>query len=399
MKIGIDIRPLQDKSKFRGIGYYLSHLLEEISKIDKHNEYLLYLYSDTPVNLNLNPKFRYKFVELGPFTAHELRYKLKVSLNQTVNVKDENLDLFLVSDPSYGIPRGVKKTVGILYDLIPLIFSTRYPEGKFKLGSKQDIKQWLVRIFSRAIYKRAYQSLLKTQGIICISRSTKKDFLKFFSFPGDKTFVTPLAHDPVYQPVSTTKAKEVLGKYDIESPYLIYVGGCDFRKNLESLITSFEELRLRFDNLKLVLVGKDFIGGTDPDSLKIKKRIDESKLKREILLPGYVPNEHLSSLYSSAVTFIYPSIYEGFGLPVIEAMACGCPVIAYNNSSIPEAAGDAAILLEPEDSLTKAIKRVLTDKNLRESMIKKGFNQANKFSWEKTARQTLKILEEVGSSK
>lgn len=396
MRIGIDIRPLQDKSKFRGIGYYLSHLLTELSKIDRRNEYLLYLYSKASLNLKLSPKFRYKFIEISPFTEHELRYKLRESLKQSLDVRRDNLDLFLVSDPSYGIPRGVKKTVGILYDLIPIIFSTRYPEGKFTLSSKKDIKRWVVRVLSRAIYRRAYQSLLKTQAIFSISESTKKDFLQNFNYPEDRVFVTPLAPDPVYKQIDSSSAKNVLVRYGLEDQFLLYVGGCDFRKNLESLVTSFEKLKDSDSSLKLLLVGNDFIKGMDPDSQKIRQLVESSKYTNEIIRPGYVSNEDLASLYSSALVFIYPSIYEGFGLPILEAMACGCPVIAYNNSSIPEVAGDAALLLEPKDDLAEAIKKVITDKKLRDSMVEKGFNQAKKFSWEKTARQTLAILEEVG---
>lgn len=399
MRIGVDIRPLQDKSRFRGIGYYLSHILTELSNIDRKNEYFLYLYSGASIDLKLNPKFRYKFIEITPFTTYELRYKLRSSLKQSLNVSKDNLDLFFVSDPSYGIPRGAKKTIGVLYDLIPIIFSDRYPEGKFILSSKQDFKRWIVRVLSRFIYTRAYKSLLKTRAIFSISESTKKDFLQRFNYPKYSVFVTHLAPDSVYKPVDPLTVKNVLIKYGLEEPFLVYVGGCDFRKNLEKLVLSFERLKGMNSNLKLVLVGNDFIRGTDPDSQKIQKQVELSKYKNEIIRPGYVSNEDLASLYSSASVFIYPSIYEGFGLPILEAMACGCPVISYNNSSIPEVAGDAALLLEPDDDLAEAIKKVITDEKLRKSMIKKGFQQARKFSWEKTARQTLKVLEEVGLSK
>ena len=183
----------------------------------------------------------------------------------------------------------------------------------------------------------------------------------------------------------------IFKKYQLPRSYLFYVGNISKHKNVDKIIEAFKKIKSK-TNYKLVIAGKLSFGSKD-----IKKKIKDLDLQDDVIFTGYVPEEDLPALYNGASLFVYPSFYEGFGLPPLEAMQCGCPVITSNTSSLPEVVGNAGIMVDPNDvdELAKQMERVLTNKKLQQKMRKAGLKQAKKFSWEKCARETLKVYEEV----
>ena len=181
-------------------------------------------------------------------------------------------------------------------------------------------------------------------------------------------------------------------KYKISRQFILYVGTVELRKNIPLLIRSFHKLLTKGLKLQLVLIG---IHGYGFD--QILKIINELSISEDVVILGYVPNEDIIKFYNIAKLFVFPSLYEGFGLPPLEAMACGCPVITSNISSLPEIVGNAGVLMDPydPDDLSRKMYQILINKTLQNDLQKKGLKQAKKFSWEKSAHETWKIYEKV----
>jgi glycosyltransferase involved in cell wall biosynthesis len=211
--------------------------------------------------------------------------------------------------------------------------------------------------------------------------------------------VVYLGRDETLAPVSDPAAlAEVRARYGIVGCYLLYVGTLQPRKNLDRVIEAFARLAgtPAFTDVKLVLAGKR--GWLYDDLFAQVKRLG---LTGRVIFPGYVADEHLLALLSGAQAFVFPSLYEGFGIPVLEAGACGVPVITSNTSSLPEVAGDAALLVDPHDvdAIAEAMYRLVTDDALRAELARRGLENVKRFSWEKCGRETLAVILEAGSSK
>jgi len=248
-----------------------------------------------------------------------------------------------------------------------------------------------VNIRHRILLPRVLYSVDK---IITISECTKKDIVKFYKIPEDKIKVILLAPDPIYQPLSHDIIAPILSKYGVCAPYILYVGSLEPRKNIQTLIQGFANIKKRGLNHKLIIVGNK-----KWEYSKLIRIVAESGLHNDVIFTGYLPDEDLPALYNGADLFVYPSLYEGFGLPPLEAMACGTPVITSNTSSLPEVVGNAGIKVDPQDvdQLSDAIYHVLTDENLRLSLIEKGLERSKQFSWERTATETWKVYDEVAA--
>jgi len=235
-----------------------------------------------------------------------------------------------------------------------------------------------------------YRGIKKAARIIAVSQTTKHDLVKHLGIPEERISV-------VYEGVDHQLFKPTSRRL-VNYPYLLYVGSEHPRKNFRQLIRAFFKLKTkcRFKDLKLVKVGK--AGGPEAEFRKQTLHIiNELNIPRDVVFVDYVPEEDLPAYYSGAECFILPSLYEGFGFPPLEAMACGCPVIVSDAASLPEVTGDAAITVKPHDtsSLADAIEMVLTDKRLRQELVSKGLNHAQQFSWEKAARETLEVYQLV----
>ncbi len=230
--------------------------------------------------------------------------------------------------------------------------------------------------------------------ILADSEATRRDLVRHYRTPPEKITVVYPGRDESLAPVTDPAAlAAVRRRYGLTGPYLLYVGTLHPRKNLLRLLRAFHRLRPAARNLQLVLAGKK---GWLYD--EIFAQVRDLGLGDRVLFPGYVPAEDLPALLGGATAFVYPSLYEGFGFPVLEAMACGTPVVCSNVSSLPEVAGDAALLVDPLDveALASALARVVDDEGLRRELRARGFEQVRRFSWRRCAEQVLAVLEEVG---
>ncbi|MGH2395991.1 MAG: glycosyltransferase family 4 protein, partial [bacterium] len=239
--------------------------------------------------------------------------------------------------------------------------------------------------------------IVAADRIIAISHSTKRDLLRFFPHLDPcKIVVTHLACDPIFAPAPSSPA--ALARLGITKPFLLYAGSIDFRKNLRGLLVAYEEIRHAGYDVQLVLIGQDFSEETIGQFPEIQRRLLTSPFCQDIVRPGFVATPDLAGLYSSALALVFPSLYEGFGLPVLEAMACGCPVVAYRTSSIPEVVGSAGFLLGQSDDLAAAVARVIRDPVVRAKASEAGLQQAGKFSWVTTAAATVRVLQEAAAA-
>ena len=230
--------------------------------------------------------------------------------------------------------------------------------------------------------------------VLTISEASKRDIIDIYGISQDKIVVT-------YPGLKKTHSKEgipmdLLKSYQISGDYILFVGTLQPRKNIERLIEAFSQISFSHKNLSLVVVGKH--GWLYEDILQASKKYG---VEQKVKFVSFVPDTDLAHFYTHAKCFVLPSLYEGFGLPVLEAMSYGCPVVTSNISSLPEAGGDAALYVNPKDvtDIAKKITMVLDSEKLRKEMIEKGKRHVKKFSWEKTAKETLSVLESVGGEK
>lgn len=288
----------------------------------------------------------------------------------------DNFDLY--HEPNY-IPRAFKgKTVNTIHDMSHILFPQYHPYKrimKFKIYSK---------------------SLQRSDKIITVSMNSRSEILDLLKVPEHKVRVTYEGASEAYRPliVPNEKSNMIRSLYKIRGHFLLYVGTIEPRKNLLRLIEAFnlaiKQLPSSFDMNLVIAGGKGWLYD------EIFNRVRELGIEGKVVFTGYVIDEHLPFLYNMAQSFVYPSIYEGFGLPPLEAMSCGLPVISSNTSSIPEVVGDAGILVNPYNvhDLAEAIYKVVDSSSLRAELSKKGLLQANKFSWKKCAEETINIYKE-----
>ena len=267
------------------------------------------------------------------------------------------------------------KWVVTVHDVIPLIL----PEA-FTPRHRAVVRIALARVRRRA------------DRVIVPSRAVKRDVVRHVGVPADRVVVTPEGCDPRFRPVRSAGAlRDVVARYGLPSRYLLAVGRLEPRKNLTTLLAAFARLQRGgavHPNLKLVLAGAR--GWLEEPIFRTVRALG---LEAAVHFPGFIDGDDLPAVYSGAALFVFPSLYEGFGLPPLEAMACGVPVVTSNVSAMPEVAGDAAVLVDPRDvdGLASAIARVLRDEALRARLRAAGIARAREFSWQTTARRTLDV--------
>jgi glycosyltransferase involved in cell wall biosynthesis len=218
--------------------------------------------------------------------------------------------------------------------------------------------------------------------------------MRIFNVEEDRIKVTHLAAEDYFQPMDKEKAKWFIkDKYNIASDFLLYLGGFSPRKNVKSILVAFSRLYGHLSKDYKVVI----IGSANDEHSYLMALCESLNISEKVIFTGYVPYEDLPYFYNSCSTFVYPSLYEGFGLPPLEAMSCRVPVITSNVSSIPEVVGDSALLINPFDTeeLKNAMEKVLEDTALRETLSSKGFERSKLFSWKKTAEETLRVYKET----
>jgi len=259
-----------------------------------------------------------------------------------------------------------------------------------------DVFAWTLPGHSSLLDNLIYKHWLpysspRTDAIITVSTQSQADILKYLLPEPEKINIIPYGVAPIFRPNRSNYSEPVLyNKFGISRPYVLYVGALTQRKNLVRLLQAFKKVSSCYPELLLVLAG--------PRSWKqspIESTIVELDLAKDVLLTGPLTDKELPELYNGADLFVFPSLYEGFGLPVLEAMACGTPVVTSNTSSLPEVAGEAALLVDPTDveALANAMIRVLADPVLAARMREQGLCQASQFTWERTARETVSLYE------
>lgn len=306
-------------------------------------------------------------------------WRLKVLLSSFLQrpmdqLIDPAADIFHATDHLLP-PLRRARSVFTLYDLTFL----KFPEVHLPLN----------RWYSRLMVPRGLRA---ATAVIAISDCTKRDAVTAYRLPADRIRVIHLGVEARFQPVDPAAAIEVRARYHLPAQFILAVGTIEPRKNLMTLLAAYHGLIDRVPDLKLVIVGR-----RGWRAAAFFDRLRELGLEDRVSLPGFVPDDDLPAVYASAAALAFPSIYEGFGLPVLEAMACGTPVVCSNTSSLPELAASAAILLAPDDvrGWGQALQRVVTDESLRLDLRRRGLQRAARFTWDATARQTQAVYEET----
>jgi len=357
MKIAIDTQTtLGQKS---GFGFYVKNLVEALAKVDPENKYVLISPQTGQHAKDFSTPQRWFWDQ---FIFPRRARKSKVDL---------------LHQPCFSAPLFYEgRVIVTCHDLISIFFPENLP-----LASRLFYSKW--EPFS---YRKASK-------IIAISEHTKRDIMALLKIPEEKISVIPLAASRDFRPIrSMRKLKEVREKYKTGQNYLLDVGTIEPRKNLPFLVRAYALAVREGVDSNLVITGKKgwYYQG-------LFQLVEDLNLEDKVIFTGYVEEKDLPALYSGAKAFVFPSLYEGFGLPPLEAMACGTPVISSNTSSMPEVIGKAGILISPKDERLWAniIVNVLKDKALAQTLSEWGVRQAKKFSWEETARKTIEVYREV----
>lgn len=377
MRIGIDARFFGAIGK--GLGRYTQKLIENLEKADKTNQYFIFLREE---NFNdyipRNKNFHKILADYRWYTLSE-----QISMPRLLN--KYNLDL--VHFPHFNVPLFYKKPFIItIHDLILLHFPT------IRGTTLNPLFYWL----KYAAYKIVIRSAIKrAKKIIAVSNFTREDILKSYNVAENRIAVTYEAGDLTGEikeigKIGNIGGDIILKKYGIIKPYILYVGNAYPHKNLEALVLAFEIFN-KDNNRQMVLVGKE-----DYFYQRLKKFAESRKIK-DIIFAGFVPDSELNAVYKNSSLYVFPSLYEGFGLPPLEAMARGIPVASSNHPCMKEILQNSAYYFDASrpENIAKAIGILLNNRGLRKELIKKGYEQVKKYSWEKMARETLKIYKTI----
>jgi glycosyltransferase involved in cell wall biosynthesis len=369
VRIGIDARKLHDF----GIGTYIRNLLRHLARLDDRSEYVVLCRPDDREALaTLGPNFRAVTETAGNYSISE-QWRIPLALRR------EGVTLFHA--PHYVLPPLVGcRSVVTIHDCIHLMFP-QYLPNRVAYG------------YARASIRLAAR---RATRVLTVSESSKRDILRFVDAEADKIDVIYNAYDERFAiDPDEQDVVRVRERFQLQDEFVLYAGNVKPHKNLERLIDAFHIVRNRgLDHLKLVMIGDEISKYT-----ALRRAVHRHQLHKYVRFLGYLPEETLAVMYRLAAVFVFPSLYEGFGLPPLEAMASGTPVVTSNVSSLPEVAGDAALLVDPYDpqAIADGIHRVLTDEGLRRELRRKGAARAREFSWEQSVRRVQAIYGEVAN--
>ncbi len=367
MRIGIDARKLHDF----GIGTYIRNLLRQLARQDRQTEFVVLCRPDDRDSVAaLGENFRSVAATAG-------NYSITEQITIPLALRREKVTLFHA--PHYVLPPLVRcRSVVTIHDCIHLMFP-QYLPNQFALTYARTSIGLAARLANR---------------VLTVSESSKRDILRFVDMPPEKIDVIHNAYDERFgvEPREEDVVR-VRERYQLHDEFVLYAGNVKPHKNLKRLIEAFNLLRRRgLDHLKLVLIGDEI-----SKYAALRRAVHQHQLHKHVRFLGYLPEETLAVMYRLAGVFVFPSLYEGFGLPPLEAMASGTPVVTSNVSSLPEVAGDAAVLVDPYDpaAIADGIERVLTNEALRRDLRQKGLARARQFSWEDSVRRVHDIYVEV----
>ena len=364
MRIGIDFHSVEREGT--GNCTYIRSTVESLLEIDDKNEYFLYVVNDKYAYYE---KFRtVKNVFLKPIGVNNPFVRIPLLGFYTFRDKIDILHVQYIAPPIF---RG--KLCLAIHD----ISFFHFPEcfRRFEVYRQRLLLPL---------------NIIRAQRILVSSQFSKKDLIDIYNVNGKQIEVVYCGVKSFFKPLADLEnAKVIMKKYGIFDKFILFVGRLDTRKNLPVLFKTFNLLKqTKKIPHKLVIVGKkDYL------SKHIVKELNSSPYKKDVIFTGFVEENSLVLFYNMADVFIYPSFYEGFGLPCLEAMASGCPVVSSNNSSLPEVVGSAGILIDPDsvEEIANAIHNIIADVKLRNNFVEKGINQAKRFDWKKSAIQLLEI--------
>lgn len=375
MRIAIDYTPALNQRA--GIGRYTRSLVGALACLDRTNHYLLLWARGRgakPAD-GWPPNFRLQRLPLSEWTLKALWHRLGLPLPLEFLVG--NMDLFHATD--FVLPPLQKgKALLTVHDLSFLL----YPE---------QTQPELVRYLSKVVPS----SIQRASLVLADSESTKADLMRLLALPEEKVEVVYCGVDTRFSPASDEETlSQVRVRYGLDRPFILTLGTLAPRKNLARLLEAFALMRQSVALPHRLLVAG--VAGWRSESLPLQ--VERLGLVGEVIFLGFVPEEDLPALYTLADLFVYPSLYEGFGLPPLEAMACGTPVAASNASSLPEVLGDAGLLFDATspEAMAEALHRALTDGELRLQMRERGLRRAASFTWERAAQKLLGLYQQVG---
>lgn len=383
LRIVIDARRVRDF----GIGTYIRSLVHALGKIDSENQYVLIaLPEDARTLTGFAPNFEtavYRRPD-SSFAQHVLFPMYLRSLHpDLVHIPLNRVPLFMI-----------KPYVVTIHDMASLLFDPRS-------GLRMNVRRFLFQ-----------RGLVNADRVIAVSDATRRDVQQEFGVPGDRVRRVYNAPNPEFfahrhpadarvagPDARTLERQRILERYSIHCPFILYAGNIRRQKNVPRLVEAFAVVRASlaenpvYKDLRLIIIGDEIHRYPSVRHAIIKSRVEDA-----VRFMGFVPFDTLRCFYESAAAFVFPSLYEGFGLPPLEAMASGTPVVVSNVSSLPEVVGDAAMMVNPENvfDIARGIRETLLDEGLRQCLIQKGREQAARFSWERTAREVLEIYREVG---
>lgn len=390
IRVGIDARFYGPVGK--GLGRYTQEIVDNIIKISEADESspLFFVIFLSPDNFD---EFESDSPHVKKVQINYRWYSLAEQIFFPFRLGKEKIDL--VHFPHFNVPIFTTKNfVVTIHDLI----LTKFPTMR-----ATTLSPWKYRLKNLAYRLVILLAIRRSRQIITVSQFTKNDIIKKFKARPDKIAVTyegvanlSHGHDSLF--VAKMNEQEILARYNINNKFLLYVGNAYPHKNLETLIDVFIRLRKDQPDLRLVLVGKD-----DYFYKRIKEYAFSHNLwqannaNSPVIFPGYVPDQQLEILYQKAIVYVFPSLYEGFGLPPLEAMAKGCPVLSSIESCLPEVLGDAALYFDPHriDDFWEKLILIIKDESLRRQLVAKGFQQAKRYNWWECARETLDIYKKL----
>lgn len=385
LRIALDTRRVADF----GIGTYIRNLVRALAEIDDRNQYkLISTQTAVPEFSDLPPNFKTAIFPWAPQKGNaqsglaQLRYGWFL--------RELEADLFHI--PLNAVPLLMPKPYLVtIHDMSTLLFASQ-------LGYRNRLRRFYLR-----------RGLIRADRVIAVSMATCRDVEAVLGIPKSRMRVVYNAPDPTFHASGAqnlesmgypSEIQRVLDRYRIHYPYLLYVGRTNPQKNIPRLVEAFAVLRGEmqehpvYRDLRLLIIGDEISRYPALRHAVIHSRVEDS-----VRFLGFVPIDTLRAFYQAASAFVFPSLYEGFGLPPLEAMACGTPVVCSSVSSLPEVVGDAAEIVNPENvfDIARGMREVLVNQSLRGRLVDLGFEQAQRFSWKRTARQVLDAYEEIGS--
>jgi glycosyltransferase involved in cell wall biosynthesis len=371
-RIGIDYTAAVRQSA--GIGRYTRELVGAVAELDRDNEYILFSAGRDPQQRRWPDNFSLRALPLTDRHLAILWQRLRVPI--PVEWITGRVDLF--HSPDFVLPPVRRaRTAVTVHDLSFM----RHPEC-----SSPPLLDYLMRSVP--------PSVRRADVVLADSAATRDDLIELLGIPPDRITVVYAAIDHDFgASVDETPPEPTLARYGIRRPYILGLGTLQPRKNFVRLIHAYHQLRERHDIPHQLVIG----GGRGWLDQEIDEAIEGLGLENAVRLAGFIAEKDLPALYHGADVFAFPSLYEGFGIPVLEAMACGTPVVTSTTSSLPEVAGDAALLVEPTnvEALSHALDRLIHEESLRDSLIERGYRQITRFSWHDSARRLLEVYNQI----